>query len=90
MGKGEGVMEQHGYEEEEELMSYFDGVKTGVGGGGAMKRDIWVVEQFGGRKWWPCEDAKLLKKDALWKQKVWEAPDPEGKYRVTKYIPAKK
>lgn len=51
---------------------------------------VWIVEVKVGKKWRPCEDAHLRKKDAERSKKYyWAYNLPNNEYRVTKYVPNK-
>jgi murein endopeptidase len=53
---------------------------------------IWVIEEWNKQKqkWLPCEDMSLLKSDALYNKKTWVYANPAFKYRVQKYVRARK
>ena len=52
---------------------------------------VWIVEMKQGKKWEPCADAQLTKKDAEREKKYyWQHNNPDDEFRVRTYVPNKR
>ena len=46
---------------------------------------VWVVEIHDGRRWVPCADCGLTKKDGLSRVREWKRRNPQDRFRVKQY-----
>lgn len=49
---------------------------------------VWVVEMWTGKRWEPTAGVSPYKASGTWECRQWSENNPEGRFRLTRYIPA--